>query len=97
MDAARTAFRAQFPIYGRLPFYAAMFDTAGFPVTAAGDMPDGLVDTLAVSGDASEIRSRLREVRARGIDELWISHVVVEDAAAELATLTEMLADRREH
>ena len=91
-DAARTAFRAQFPIYGRLPFYAAMFDAAGFPVTAAGDMPDGLVDTLAVSGDASEIRSRLLDVRSQGIDELLISHVVVEDAAAELETLSEILA-----
>ena len=95
-DAARDAFRAQFPVYGRLPFYAAMFEAAGFPVTPTGAMTDGLVDALAVSGDAPEIRSRLRDVRARGIDELVISHVVVEDKAAELETLSEILADRPE-
>jgi F420-dependent oxidoreductase-like protein len=90
---ARQAFRAQFPYYGRLPFYAAMFEASGFPVNAAGDMPDGLVDTLAVSGNAREIESRLREIRAQGIDELLISHVVVEDAEAELAALCKVLAD----
>ena len=95
-DAARDAFRAQFPVYGRLPFYAAMFEAAGFPVTPTGAMTDGLVDALAVSGDAPEIGSRLRDVRARGIDELVISHVVVEDEAAELETLSEILADRPE-
>ncbi len=95
-DAARNAFRGQFPIYGRLPFYAAMFEAAGFPVTPTGEMTDDLVDTLAVSGDAGEIRSRLRDVRARGIDELMISHVVVEDETAELETLSEILADGSE-
>jgi F420-dependent oxidoreductase-like protein len=92
-EAARKAFRAQFPIYGKLPFYAAMFAAAGFPVTATGEMTDGLVDSLAVSGDTAEIRSRLHDIRTRGIDELLISHVVVEDAAAELETLSAILAD----
>lgn len=92
-DAARNAFRAQFPVYGRLPFYAAMFEAAGFPVTPTGEMTDGLVDTLAVSGDASEIRCRLLDIRARGIDELLISPVVIGDEAAELETLSEILAD----
>lgn len=95
-NAARAAFRAQFPVYGRLPFYAAMFEAAGFPVAANGEMTDALVDALAVSGDASEIGSRLRDIRARGIDELVISHVVVEDAGTELETLSAILADNRD-
>jgi len=41
-DAARTAFRNQFPIYSKLPFYAAMFADAGFPVTAEQTMTDEL-------------------------------------------------------
>lgn len=92
-DAARNAFRAQFPIYSKLPFYAAMFKDAGFPVTADGEMTDGLVDTLAVSGDAAAITAQLGEIREQGIDEVMISHVVVEDEAAELAALSEILAD----
>ena len=55
-------------------------------------MSDALVDELAVSGDASEVRARLEAIRARGIDELLISHVVVADEAEELAALSEILA-----
>lgn len=92
-DAARNAFRAQFPVYSKLPFYAAMFKDAGFPVTSTGEMSDGLVDTLAVSGDAAMIAARLQEIRAQGIDEVMISQVVVEDEASELAILSEILAE----
>jgi alkanesulfonate monooxygenase SsuD/methylene tetrahydromethanopterin reductase-like flavin-dependent oxidoreductase (luciferase family) len=90
--AARAAFRAQFPIYPKLPFYAAMFAEAGYPVTASGEMTDELVETLAVSGGPQEIRDRLEAILARGIDELMISHVVVADEEAELAVLSEILA-----
>src|SRR5918997_1136454 len=90
--AVRAAFRAQFPHYSRLPFYAAMFAEAGYPITAAGAMTDELVESLAVSGGPEEIRDRLEAIRARGIDELMISHVVVADEEAELAVLSETLA-----
>ena len=83
---------AQFPHYPRLPFYAAMFAEAGYPITAAGEMTDELVESLAVSGGPEEIRDRLEAIRARGIDELMISHVVVADEEAELAALSEILA-----
>lgn len=92
-EAARNAFRAQFPVYSKLPFYASMFADAGFPVTAEQEMSDDLVDELAVSGNASEVRARLEAIRARGIDELLISHVVVADEAEELAALSEILAN----
>jgi F420-dependent oxidoreductase-like protein len=90
--AGREAFRQQFSIYGRLPFYAAMFEAAGFPVDDAGRMSDGLVETLAVVGDADEIRERLTAILARGIDEVMISHVVVGDEASELETISGILA-----
>jgi alkanesulfonate monooxygenase SsuD/methylene tetrahydromethanopterin reductase-like flavin-dependent oxidoreductase (luciferase family) len=90
--AARAAFRTQFPIYPKLPFYAAMFAEAGYPVTAGGEMTDELVETLAVSGDPEEIRARLEEIQARGIDELMVHHVVVADEETELAVLSEILA-----
>jgi alkanesulfonate monooxygenase SsuD/methylene tetrahydromethanopterin reductase-like flavin-dependent oxidoreductase (luciferase family) len=91
-EAARAAFRAQFPYYPKLPFYAAMFAEAGYPVTASGEMTDELVEVLAVSGSPDEIRDRLAAIIGRGIDELLISHVVVADEATELATLSEILA-----
>jgi F420-dependent oxidoreductase-like protein len=89
---ARAAFRAQFPYYPKLPFYAAMFAEAGYPVTADGEMTDELVEALAVSGNSEEIRDRLASILARGIDELMISHVVMADEAAELELLSQVLA-----
>lgn len=90
--AARAAFRAQFPVYPKLPFYAAMFAAAGYPVTAEAEMSDDLVDVLTVSGNPDEVRARLEEIRSRGIDELMISHVAVADEAEELTALSEVMA-----
>ena len=90
--AARDAFRSQFPIYPKLPFYAAMFAAAGYPVTSSAEMSDDLVDVLTVSGSPDEIQARLEEILAAGIDEVMISHVAVADEAEELAALSEVLA-----
>ncbi len=91
-DAARAAFRAQFPVYGRLPFYAEMFALAGYPVEAEGRMPDGLVDDLLVSGTVDQVRERLEVIQRRGIDDLLISHVPVDAEAPELEALSAVLA-----
>ncbi|MCA9833358.1 MAG: LLM class flavin-dependent oxidoreductase [Thermomicrobiales bacterium] len=93
-EAARQAFRNQFPMYSKLPFYAAMFSDAGFPVTSRGEMTDELVDELAVSGSEAEIRERLLKLHDLGIDELLISQVIVHDAAEELEQLSAILANR---
>ena len=69
-----------------------MFAAAGYPVTAEEEMTDELVEALAVSGGPEEIRARLGAIRARGIDELMVSHVAVADEEAELAALSEILA-----
>ncbi|HET9662247.1 MAG TPA: LLM class flavin-dependent oxidoreductase [Thermomicrobiales bacterium] len=90
--AARAAFRERFPVYGRLPFYAGMFEMAGYPVEQDGRMPDGLIDDLLVSGTADQVRDRLEAVRRRGIDELLVSHVPVGDEAPELEALSALLA-----
>ena len=90
--AARQAFRAQFPVYSKLPFYANMFADAGYPVTSQGEMTDALVDELAVSGTADQIRERLLQLHDQGIDELIVSPVAVKNGADELAALSELLA-----
>ena len=90
--AARAAFRERFPVYGRLPFYAEMFALAGYPVEGEGRMPDGLVDDLLVSGTVDQVRARLETIRGRGVDELLISHVPVENEDRELEALSAILA-----
>ena len=92
-DAARAAFRTQFPVYAKLPFYAAMFKDAGYPVTMRGEMTDALVDALCVSGNPATVKYRLGQFREAGLDELIVSHVIVKDAAEELEHLSTILAD----
>jgi F420-dependent oxidoreductase-like protein len=90
--AARAAFRARFPVYGQLPFYAEMFAVAGYQVDEEGRMPDALVDDLLVSGTADEVRTRLEAIQQRGINELLVSHVPVIEEAPELEALSAVLA-----
>lgn len=91
-EAVRAAARAQFSVYPRLPFYRNMFADAGFPIGPDNTLPDALIDTLFVSGDAATIRDRLAAIQAAGIDDLLITHVPIHDPAAELDTLSTILA-----
>ena len=91
-EAVRAAARAQFAMYGRLPFYRNMFADAGFPIGADNALPDALLDTLVVSGDAATVRARLAAIQAAGVDELLITQVAIQDAAAEEAELSAVLA-----
>jgi alkanesulfonate monooxygenase SsuD/methylene tetrahydromethanopterin reductase-like flavin-dependent oxidoreductase (luciferase family) len=84
--------RKQFALYGRLPFYRGMFAHAGFPIGADNILPDALLDTLIVSGDAAAVGERLAAIQAAGVDELLVSHVPVRDAAAEEEALSAVLA-----
>ena len=69
-----------------------MFADAGFPVNSNGEMTDDLVDELAVPGSPAEIRQRLADLHAKGIDEFIISQVDVHDAESELEALSAIVA-----
>lgn len=84
--------RKQFAMYGRLPFYRGMFADAGFPIGADNVLPEALLDTLIVSGDAASVGERLAAIQAAGVDELLLTHVPIREAAAEEAALCAVLA-----
>lgn len=88
----RDTAREQFAPYARLPFYRNMFADAGFPIGADNTLPDALLDTLIVSGDAAAVRDRLAAIQAAGVDDLLITQVPIQDAAAEEAALSAVLA-----
>jgi F420-dependent oxidoreductase-like protein len=90
-EAVRKAARAQFSMYARLPFYRNMFADAGFPIGPDNTLPDALVDALFVSGDAGTVRDRLAAIQAAGVDDLLVTHVPIDDAAAEVDALSEIL------
>ena len=83
-------------LYGRMPFYAQMFETAGFPLEN-GTPSDALLDHLVVWGDRDTVGERLAQLLEGGIDELLTMLIPVADHLAEEAELAAVLAalDRR--
>lgn len=90
-DAVREAGMKMFGGYGRLPFYANMFDAAGFPVEN-GRLSYRAIDELVVSGSPDEVRARLETIQGEGIGELLISPVPVRNAQDELVELSRLIA-----
>lgn len=91
-SSALKASSTMFGAYGSLPFYAKMFAAAGVPVGADNRTSPEAIDVLTVSGSPDEIRTRLEAIIAQGIGELLISHVPVDDEAAERRELARILA-----
>ncbi|MCX7624463.1 MAG: LLM class flavin-dependent oxidoreductase [Thermomicrobium sp.] len=83
-------------LYGRMPFYAQMFATAGFPLEN-GNPSDALLDELVVWGDQDTVGERLARLLESGIDELLTMLIPANDYHAEEAALAGVLAalDRR--
>jgi hypothetical protein len=63
-----------------MPFYAAMFKDAGYPATAAGDLPSGLVDDLVLVGSEERVADGLRRFADAGCDEVIVSLLPGSDA-----------------
>ena len=79
-------------MYAKLPFYAKMFDEAGFPLTAGQtSIPDSLVDNLIVSGNEATVTARFTELLAAGLDELMVTLVPIKDEADEQTRLMHLI------
>lgn len=89
---ALAASSRQFGGYGSLPFYARMFDAAGFPVGGNNRTPTEAIDALTVSGSPDEIRTRLNAIIGEGVSEVLVSHVPVDDEIEERRELSRILA-----
>ncbi|MFL5701967.1 MAG: LLM class flavin-dependent oxidoreductase [Ktedonobacteraceae bacterium] len=90
-QAVLAAARRQLGRYGRLPFYANMFNDAGFPVDPNGTMSDALFDSLIVSGDEGNVVTRITELLATGLDEIMVMPVPVADPVGEQARLAQLI------
>ena len=90
-QAVLAAARQQIGRYGRLPFYAGMFASAGFPVSPDGTISDALIDSLVVSGDEAVIADRLTDLLAMGLDELLIMPIPLADPAGEPYQLARLI------
>lgn len=79
--------------YGKMSFYANMFEDAGFPVLPDGSLSDNLIDNLVVSGDDVGVADRLTQLLASGLDELLVYCVPVADPEADLRRLMRLIGE----
>jgi alkanesulfonate monooxygenase SsuD/methylene tetrahydromethanopterin reductase-like flavin-dependent oxidoreductase (luciferase family) len=63
--------------YAKIPFYANMFSSAGFPIASDQVVLDTLIDSLVISGNETTITARLTELLKTSIDELMVSLVPI--------------------
>jgi F420-dependent oxidoreductase-like protein len=68
--AVRVAARALTSYYPQLPYYAQMLEDAGYPEVRQGQVSDRMIDDLVVHGSAEQVKARLRQLPAFGVDEL---------------------------
>jgi F420-dependent oxidoreductase-like protein len=81
-EAVRNLARRQLGFYGRVPFYRAMFERAGFPLGTPeqpDEYPDALLDDLVVSGTEDEVRAGLRRYLDAGCGEILAAPLVDPD------------------
>ncbi len=70
IDAVRQSAAQRLAHYPRLPFYSRMFQAAGFPEAAEGQLSERMIDALVVSGSAEQVQQRLRTLPSFGAREL---------------------------
>ena len=62
------------------PFYAAMFDAAGFPGSAETGWTDEMVDSVVISGDDAAVAERLERVFSWGASEVLATVITAGEA-----------------
>ncbi len=94
--AVQAAATQRVSFYTKAPFYTHMFALAGFPVAEDGSGVDALVKELVVAGDQDQVKTRLRELLASGLDELLLMLIPVADEAREREQLIQVIASLSE-
>ena len=98
VDAVRQAARAQLAGYPRLPFYSQMFQDAGFPEAADGELSDRMIDALVVHGDEEQVTARIAELPSAAIGELLAMPLVLSEGSEQARERTvELLGQLARH
>lgn len=72
-DAVYEIARQRASNYPRLPFYASMFEAAGYPEAKEGTLSDCMIDALVVHGSEQQIADGLRAFADAGATEIIAS------------------------
>lgn len=90
-EAIVAALRQTLAGYARLPFYAAMFAAAGYPVQPDGEVPPAALDDLLISGDEAHVVDKIGRLLTSGMDELLLTVVPRGDISAERSRLFRLI------
>lgn len=83
--------------YARMPFYAAMFADAGFPLPADGTPTDELLDHLVVWGAPQRVTERLVSLLDQGIDELLLMLIYGPDREGDESQFYDIVRTVHQH
>jgi F420-dependent oxidoreductase-like protein len=72
-DAVYEVARQRAGNYPRIPFYASMFEAAGYPEAKDGVLSDRMIDALVVYGNQEQIATGLQAFADAGADEIIAS------------------------
>jgi len=89
----RQAADRQIGFYPRVPYYSQMFQDAGFPEAADGQLSARMVDSLVIWGTAEQVKSRIRELPSFGAGELLAMPLTPPDDRAALARTLAVLGE----
>ena len=88
----KSAFREQFAMYPRLPFYRRMLVSSGFPEASQATWSDAMIDGLVVYGDEAKVAQGLRNLLDFGASEVLVSPILAgADRAASLERTSRLL------
>jgi F420-dependent oxidoreductase-like protein len=85
LEAVKAIAQQRLGAYPRLPFYAAMFEAAGFAEAKSGTLSQRMIEALVVHGDERQMADGLRAFAAAGATEIIASILPVgEDRRASI-------------
>jgi alkanesulfonate monooxygenase SsuD/methylene tetrahydromethanopterin reductase-like flavin-dependent oxidoreductase (luciferase family) len=93
IEAVRQGAARQIGFYPRVPFYSQMFQDAGFPEAAQGELSERMIDALVVHGNAEQVKERLRALPSFGAAELLAMPIVPPGDGEALARTRTVLGE----
>jgi F420-dependent oxidoreductase-like protein len=69
-DAVREIAQQRAANYPRLPFYASMFELAGYPEAKEGKLSDRMIDAIVMHGNEEEVAEGLQSFADAGAEEI---------------------------
>lgn len=93
IEAAREGVRRQLGYFPTTPFYAKMFEAAGFPHSMESGWTDDMIDAVMIAGDEETVQQRIHEAFDWGASEILASVIPAgDDALASESRTLNLLA-----